>query len=104
MFGAFYWPRSTKTEALSGLFAGSIVTILFTFIVPSPLDLHAEFWGLIATTVVFVAVSLVTEVEDKEFAQDIIRESRPTPSTAQTSSESSSVTATDGGTRSDEAE
>ncbi|WP_049996125.1 sodium:solute symporter family protein [Halococcus sediminicola] len=104
MLGAFYWPGSTKTGALSGLFAGSIVTILFTFIVPSPLDLHAGFWGLIATTVVFVTVSLVTEVEDKEFAQDIIRESRPAPSTAQTSGESSSVTATDGGAQSDEAE
>ncbi|EMA40711.1 Na+/solute symporter [Halococcus morrhuae DSM 1307] len=104
MLGALYWPSSTKAGAVSGLFAGTIVTALFTFFVPSPLNLHAGFWGLIVTTVVFVAVSLVTEVEDREFAQEVIRESRPTPSTAQTSSESSSVTATDGGTQSDEAE
>lgn len=100
MLGAFYWPQSTKTGALSGLFAGSAVTILFTFVVPSPLNLHAGFWGLITTTIVFVVVSLLTEVEDEEFAQEVIRESRPTSSTTKTDSGAPSIAATDGGNQS----
>jgi SSS family solute:Na+ symporter len=95
--GAFYWPQSTKEGALSGLFAGTAVTVLFTFIVPSPLNLHAGFWGLITTTIVFVAVSLVTEVEDIKFARQIIRDSRPAPTESRSTTGPPADVAADGG-------
>lgn len=99
--GAFYWPRATKEGALTGLTIGGATTVLFTFFVPSPLQLHAGLWGLLATTVVFVAVSLVTEVEDIDLARRIIRESRPTPSQTEAGRGAPSAAATDGGTVTD---
>lgn len=75
--GALYWPRATREGALAGLFASASVMVLFTFFVASPLQLHAGLWGLLATTAVFVLVSLVTEVDDIEFARELIRLSRP---------------------------
>lgn len=101
--GALYWPRSTKKGALSGLLSGTAVTAIFTFIVSTPLGVHAGLWGLIVTTIVFVMVSLLTEVENTEFVQEMIRASRPAPSRTEIESGDPSVTATDGGTQSDEA-
>lgn len=75
--GAFYWPHSTEEGALSGLVAGSTVTVLFTFCVSSPFDLLVGLRGLIGTTVAVVGMSSVAEVEDLEFARDVIRTSRP---------------------------
>lgn len=97
VLGAFYWPRSTKEGALSGLIAGSVVTVIFTFFVPSPLQIHAGFWGLIVTTIVFVAVSLITEVEDIEFARQVIRDSRPVLTETRTTESTPTGAATDGG-------
>ncbi|ELY86439.1 sodium:solute symporter family protein [Natrialba taiwanensis] len=102
--GAMYWPRATKTGALSGLFAGTVVTGIFTFVVPTPLTVHAGFWGLLVTTAVFVIVSLMTKVENPEFAREIIRETRPKLFPTEIGSEDPSVAATDGGTLSDDTE
>ncbi|WP_227354826.1 sodium:solute symporter family protein [Haladaptatus salinisoli] len=94
--GALYWPRATREGALAGLFAGASVTVLFTFFAASPLQLHAGLWGLLATTAVFIPVSLVTEVDDIEFAREIIRLSRP--ESVRDPPGSPSGVATDGGT------
>jgi SSS family solute:Na+ symporter len=97
MLGALYWPRSTKEGAISGLFAGAAVTIVFTFFVPSPGSVHAGLWGLVTTTVVFATVSWFTEVEDPAFARELIRESRPTRSEPDGDPTATSRAATDGG-------
>jgi SSS family solute:Na+ symporter len=97
MVGAFYWPRSTKTGALSGLLAGTVVVVVFTFLVASPLNIHAGFWGLLTTTVVFIGVSLVTEVEDHEFARQVIRDTRPAPTESRSPTGAPADVAADGG-------
>lgn len=80
--GAFFWPRATKEGAIAGLVAGSGVTVYYTFFAASPLALHAGAWGLLATTVVYVGVSLATTVDDPERARAFIRDSRPAEKTA----------------------
>ena len=104
MLGAFYWPRATKEGALSGLIVGSVVTVVFTFLISSPLSLHAGFWGLIGTTIVFVVVSLVTEVEDVEFARQVIQDSRPVSTETRTTEGTPTGAATDGGVMSTDSE
>jgi solute:Na+ symporter, SSS family len=93
-----YWPRATCEGALAGLFAGASVTVL-TFFVASPLQLHAGLWGLLATTAVFIPVSLVTEVDDIDFARELIRLSRP--ESVRSAREPPSDVVTDGGTNPD---
>ncbi|WP_227378975.1 hypothetical protein [Haladaptatus halobius] len=97
--GALYLPRATREGALAGLFAGASVTVLFTFFVASPLQLHAGLWGLLATTAVFIPVSLVTEVDDIDFARELIRLSRP--ESVRSAREPPSGVVTDGGTNPD---
>ncbi|MFC7154247.1 sodium:solute symporter [Halomarina halobia] len=77
IFGVFFWPRATREGAIAGLVAGSAVTVLYTFVLPSPYGVHAGLWGLFVTTALFVAVSLVTTVDDPEHARKFVVESRP---------------------------
>ncbi|UJL47451.1 sodium:solute symporter family protein [Virgibacillus sp. NKC19-16] len=76
--GMFMWPRGTKHGALWGIIAGFIITLIFSFVVVHPLDIHAGIWGLIANAVVFFAVSLMTQPVSKEtverFFPDMIDE------------------------------
>lgn len=101
VIGAFYWPRATKQGALAGLTAGATVTVIFAFFVTPPYMIHEGFFGLITTCVVFVVVSLLTEVEDPEYNQRMIRASRPDPETI-TKDRSPSGVAVDGGTEIEE--
>lgn len=77
ILGVFYWREATKEGAFTGLLLGSAVTVYYTFFGDPPLQLHAGLWGLVVTTVVFVGVSLVTEVDDPEHARRMISEARP---------------------------
>jgi SSS family solute:Na+ symporter len=77
MIGVFFWHGATKEGAWSGLLLGAATTAYFTFIGSPPFQLHAGLWGLVVTSIVFVAVSMVTEVEDPETARKFIEESRP---------------------------
>ncbi|MEN1967965.1 sodium:solute symporter family protein [Lentibacillus sp. N15] len=66
IIGIFLWPRATKHGAFWGLFVGFIVTVIFSFVIPHPLDIHAGIWGLIANAVIFAIVSLMTQPASKE--------------------------------------
>jgi SSS family solute:Na+ symporter len=61
IFGMFFWPRATKQGAFWGLFAGFIVTLIFSLWIPHPLGIHAGIWGLLFNLPIFVAVSLLTK-------------------------------------------
>lgn len=77
MIGVFFWHGATKEGAWAGLLLGAATTVYFTFFGSSPLQLHAGVWGLLVTSVVFVIVSYMTEVEDPEHARKFIEGSRP---------------------------
>lgn len=64
--GIFLWPRATKQGAFWGLFGGFIITVIFSFIIVHPLDIHAGIWGLIANGIIFVIVSLMTQPASRE--------------------------------------
>ncbi len=61
ILGMFFWPRATKQGAFWGLFAGFIVTLVFSVWIVHPLGVHAGIWGLLVNLPVFVAVSLATK-------------------------------------------
>ena len=68
MFAAFYWPRATGAGALAGLLAGISVNTVF-LLNPgwSPIaGLHEGIYGLLANSIVLVAVSLATTPEPEE--------------------------------------
>jgi len=77
MLGVFFWHGATKEGAWSGLLLGAATTVYYTFIGSPPFQLHAGLWGLVVTAIVFVAVSMVTEVDDPEQARKFIEGSRP---------------------------
>jgi solute:Na+ symporter, SSS family len=56
----FFWKRATTAGAYAGLISGSLVTVLFTFFMAPPFEIHAGIWGLVVNTVLLVGVSLVT--------------------------------------------
>ena len=74
---AFFWKRATTAGAYAGLISGSLATILFTFVVtPTPLDIHAGIWGLLANTVFLVGTSLLTHPMDREHVKRFVEGSK----------------------------
>lgn len=59
--GMFFWPRATKHGAFWGIFAGFVITVLFSFVIAHPLGVHAGIWGLLANFTIFIVVSLMTQ-------------------------------------------
>ncbi|MCA3748275.1 MAG: hypothetical protein IN808_03940 [Rubrobacter sp.] len=72
----FFWKQATKAGAFAGLISGSLVTLLFTFFVPTPFEIHAGIWGLIVNTVLLVGVSLATEPMPEEHVKRFVEGSR----------------------------
>jgi solute:Na+ symporter, SSS family len=73
----FFWRRATTAGAYAGLIAGSVVTVLYTFILPTPYEVHAGVWGLLANTALLVVVSLVTRPMDSAHVARFVDGSRP---------------------------
>jgi len=68
VFAAFYWPRATKTGALSGLTTGIVVNTLFRLypeLSPIP-GMHEGVYGLTMNVMVLVVVSLLTAPDDQK--------------------------------------
>lgn len=73
----FFWKRATTAGAYAGLISGSLVTILFTFIItPTPLGIHAGIWGLLVNTVFLVGVSLATKPMAQEHVDKFVEGSK----------------------------
>lgn len=64
VYGALYWRRATAAGALAGLVVGVVVNVYFQFDTlgagAKPFGINEGILGLIANTVVFVLVSLLT--------------------------------------------
>ena len=59
--GVFYWKRASTAGCIAGLVTGMVITYLFSFTYPNPMNILGGFWGLMANGVVFFAVSLATK-------------------------------------------
>ncbi len=72
----FFWKRATKAGAWAGLISGSLVTLLFTFLVSTPFEIHAGIWGLIVNTVLLIGVSLATKPMPREHVDRFVEGSK----------------------------
>jgi solute:Na+ symporter, SSS family len=74
----FFWKRATTAGAWAGLIAGSLVTLLFTFFVTTPFEIHAGIWGFIANIILLVGVSLATRPMPEEHVKRFVEGSKAT--------------------------
>ena len=80
LISALYWKRATTPGVLSGLLAGSAVTLFFFFHGDlRPLDLHEGILGLLVHIPVLVFVSFLTRDPDPENTEGFLRTARGTP-------------------------
>src|SRR5699024_740182 len=56
-----FWRRANLAGAMTGMVAGLIVSVYFTFIQEPPLDVEPGLWGMAVNTVLLIIVSLVTK-------------------------------------------
>jgi SSS family solute:Na+ symporter len=74
LISALYWRRATTEGVVSGLLAGSAVTLFFFFNGHlRPLDLHEGILGLLVHVPVLVGVSLLTQDSDPEKTDAFLR-------------------------------
>lgn len=64
LFLGLFWKRANEQGAIAGLIAG-FAMVIYTNCINNPFGLRAIVCGLIANTVVFVIVSLLTKQDDK---------------------------------------
>jgi SSS family solute:Na+ symporter len=65
LIGAFFWKRGTATAVISSSIPSVIVIGWFYMAGMKPLGLWPPVWGLIISTVIYLAVSLVTKPPEK---------------------------------------
>ncbi len=71
IIGAFFWRRATAAGALSSMIAGAVVVLTLQVTGYKPLGLWPGVWGLVASLILYVGVSLLTDAPAKK-AQDFI--------------------------------
>jgi SSS family solute:Na+ symporter len=77
LISALYWKRATTSGIISGLLAGSTVTLFFFFRRDlAPLDLHEGILGLLVHIPVLVGVSLLTRSPDSEGTEAFLAAAR----------------------------
>ncbi|MFQ5789624.1 MAG: sodium:solute symporter [Acidobacteriota bacterium] len=76
LVGVFYWKRATREGALAGLVGGVLVVLYFTFLSPSPGDIHAGVWGLLVNVALFAAVSWTTTPMDSAHVERFVEGSK----------------------------
>jgi SSS family solute:Na+ symporter len=63
VYGALFWRRGSRMGAIAGLVVGVGVNFYFQLVADSrPFELHAGLLGLVANSIVFIVISLVTRV------------------------------------------
>lgn len=72
-FATLFWRRATFPGAMSGILAGLGVSIYFTFIQPTPLDIEPGLWGVAVNAILLVVVSLMTKPMSREHTDRFVR-------------------------------
>lgn len=74
---AFWWPRANKHGVIAGLLAGLVVVTYYTYTGASiPLNMWIGAPGFVVTTVVMVAVSLMTPEPPEDRVQEFVYDLR----------------------------
>lgn len=66
VIGGLWWKRGNGQGMVWSLIIGLIVVYVTTYIVRNPLNLHSGIWGLLAASIIYIAVSLVTKPNSQE--------------------------------------
>lgn len=75
LIGALYWKRSSRTGALTAMMAGGGITLtLMAVNRPMPLDLDPNVYGILASLVLFIAVSVMVPDTGRGSAQEASRD------------------------------
>lgn len=72
--------------------AGLVVSVYFTFIQDSPLDIEPGLWGVAVNTVLLVVVSLMTKPMSREHTDRFVH-LKPAQDTLEVAEENASLTA-----------
>lgn len=64
LFLGLFWKRANKKGAFAGLIAGFLM-VIYTNFIDNPFGIHTILCGLIANTMIFVIVSLLTKPDEK---------------------------------------
>lgn len=75
-FATLFWRRATFPGAMSGILAGLCVSIYFTFIQPTPLDIEPGLWGVAVNAILLIVVSLLTKPMSREHTDRFVRTNR----------------------------
>src|SRR5699024_740327 len=66
IFGTFFWKRGTAAGVLSSVSVTGIIVILLEAFQYKPLGLASGIWGIVLSTIIFIAVSLVTKAPEEK--------------------------------------
>jgi len=66
MIAALYWKRATREGAATGLIAGLIIALLFSYVWKHPLGVHAGVWGMVVNAVLLIIMSYATKPPSAE--------------------------------------
>ena len=64
IFFPLYWEKATKQAAFGSIIGGLIFVILFQFLIDTPGNTVAGIWGIGASFLIFILISLVTKDQD----------------------------------------
>ncbi len=87
-----FWRRANLSGAMTGMVAGLVVSVYFTFIQDSPLDIEPGLWGVAVNTVLLVVVSLMTKPMSREHTDRFVH-LKPAQDTLEVAEENASLTA-----------
>lgn len=60
VIGGLWWKRGNRQGMTWSLIIGLFVVYLTTYVLRNPLDIHSGIWGLVAASLVYISVSLMT--------------------------------------------
>lgn len=64
--GAFFWKRGTAAGSITSVIGSGLLVIILEFAKLKPLGLASGIWGIVISTFLFIAVSLVTKAPEKK--------------------------------------
>lgn len=71
--GGLFWKKGSREGAWAGTVLGLLVTVVFTFFMEPPFGFSALVWSLLANSIAYIGVSLVTTVPEDVVNKYIVR-------------------------------
>lgn len=66
IIGAFFWKRGTAAGVMTSVIVSGVMVIILEFAKLKPFGLASGIWGIVISTILFIAVSLITKAPEKK--------------------------------------